>query len=288
MRGQIDRVDLLPFDEKMTLVDESGSCEIAPLRLEGSDWKPRRQIIIRDIKTSEGEPHKRHRIGLLEELQLALYARAWEVAHPGDLVVAVGISVIGHDTDHFLEVSRNIADGSTNLAVGDTRKPQTPSRYRFPDEDQEPTSDPFRAWLAQRLSTASAAAGAEAGRVHPTPSKGACQFCSVQSVCNVATRGTTDERGTKFEQEIILNTGQRLALNLDAHIVIDAGAGTGKTMTIVQRVIQHYLDQDQRATRIPPKPERPRSCPAEPSPRRPQSERIYRIGVDYFQRRSFY
>jgi len=190
MRGQIDRVDLLPFDEKMTLVDESGSCEIAPLRLEGSDWKPRRQIIIRDIKTSEGEPHNRHRIGLLEELQLALYARAWEVAHPGDLVVAVGISVIGHDTDHFLEVSRNIAGGSTNLAMGDTRKPQTPSRYRFPDEDQEPTSDPFRAWLAQRLSTAlSAAAGAAAGRVHPTPSKGACQFCSVQSVCNVRYKG---------------------------------------------------------------------------------------------------
>ena len=30
---------------------------------------------------------------------------------------------------------------------------------------------------------------------------------------------------------ITLNTGQRLALNLDSHIVIDAGAGTGKTMT---------------------------------------------------------
>lgn len=186
LRGQIDRVDLLPFDEKMTLVNESGSSEIAPLRLEGSDWKPRRQIIIRDIKTSENDPHERHRIGLLEELQLALYARAWEVAHPGDLVVAAGISVIGHDTDHFLEVSQNIADGSTNLAMGDTRKPQTSSRYRFPDEDHEPNSDPFRAWLAQRLSTAlAAAAGAAEGRVHPTPSKGACKYCPVQSVCNV-------------------------------------------------------------------------------------------------------
>lgn len=38
-----------------------------------------------------------------------------------------------------------------------------------------------------------------------------------------------------------LNTAQRLALNLDAHIVIDAGAGTGKTSTIVDRVIEHYL-----------------------------------------------
>ena len=59
-------------------------------------------------------------------------------------------------------------------------------------------------------------------------------------------------------EPITLNTGQRLALNLDSHIVIDAGAGTGKTMTIVERVVQHYLEKDQRATRLLPKPERPR------------------------------
>ncbi len=53
------------------------------------------------------------------------------------------------------------------------------------------------------------------------------------------------------------HTAQRLALNLDAHIVIDAGAGTGKTKTIVDRVIEHYLSGDQRATRILPVPERP-------------------------------
>ncbi|RZD52724.1 MAG: hypothetical protein CXT64_04125 [Methanobacteriota archaeon] len=54
-----------------------------------------------------------------------------------------------------------------------------------------------------------------------------------------------------------LNTAQRLALNLDSHIAIDAGAGTGKTSTIVERVIEHYLTEDQRATRILPRPERP-------------------------------
>ncbi len=54
-----------------------------------------------------------------------------------------------------------------------------------------------------------------------------------------------------------LNTAQRLALNLDSHIVIDAGAGTGKTSTIIDRVIEHYLTEDQRATRILPQPERP-------------------------------
>ena len=37
-----------------------------------------------------------------------------------------------------------------------------------------------------------------------------------------------------------LNTSQTLALNLDSHIVIDAGAGTGKTTTL--RVIESLLD----------------------------------------------
>ena len=37
-----------------------------------------------------------------------------------------------------------------------------------------------------------------------------------------------------------LNTAQRLALNLDAHIVIDAGAGTGKTLTITERIIEPH------------------------------------------------
>ena len=58
---------------------------------------------------------------------------------------------------------------------------------------------------------------------------------------------------------IRLNTAQRLALNLDSHIVIDAGAGTGKTSTIVDRVIEHYLSSDQRATRLLPVPTRPSS-----------------------------
>ena len=43
---------------------------------------------------------------------------------------------------------------------------------------------------------------------------------------------------------MIPNTAQRLALNLDSHIVIDAGAGTGKTKTIIDRVIEHYLCGD--------------------------------------------
>ena len=52
-----------------------------------------------------------------------------------------------------------------------------------------------------------------------------------------------------------LNRGQTLGLNLDMHVVLDAGAGTGKTACIVQRVLEHYLSEDQRATRLlPPGP----------------------------------
>ena len=54
-----------------------------------------------------------------------------------------------------------------------------------------------------------------------------------------------------------LNRAQLLALNLDSHIVVNAGAGTGKTSTIIDRVLEHYLSENQRATRILPKPERP-------------------------------
>ncbi|MDP6899553.1 MAG: UvrD-helicase domain-containing protein [Candidatus Thalassarchaeaceae archaeon] len=54
-----------------------------------------------------------------------------------------------------------------------------------------------------------------------------------------------------------LNVGQRLALNIDMHTILDAGAGTGKTQSIVKRVIEHYLSIDQRATRLLPAGPRP-------------------------------
>lgn len=64
------------------------------------------------------------------------------------------------------------------------------------------------------------------------------------------------------EDEFVHNTGQKLALNIDAHIAVDAGAGTGKTHTIIDRVMEHYLTEDQRATRILPKPDRPKQIPS--------------------------
>ena len=50
--GVIDRVDLVPFDEQgENWHDEEGSNQVAPLRLFGSGWKPRRMVIIRDLKS---------------------------------------------------------------------------------------------------------------------------------------------------------------------------------------------------------------------------------------------
>ena len=42
---------------------------------------------------------------LFGELQLALYSRAWELSHPGDLVVGAGITTLGFDSNHYIEAS---------------------------------------------------------------------------------------------------------------------------------------------------------------------------------------
>lgn len=187
VNGKIDRVDIIPFDKDGNQwVDTQGSNEIAPLRLfERDDWKPRRRVIIRDLKTSEKKPSDRNKEGLLNELQLAIYARSWELNHPGDLVVGAGISTIGHSTEHLVEPSGRYRSELENLAVGETTS-LTSGLHRFPDESNNPKSDSFRAWMAQRLSVAlGVAQGAVEGRVHPTPSKSACRYCPVSSICVV-------------------------------------------------------------------------------------------------------
>jgi len=187
VRGYIDRVDILPMDESTKeWLDPEGDESVAPLRVHGSGWRPRRLVAIRDLKTSESKAAKiRHSDGLLDELQLALYARAWEIAHPGDLVVAAGISLFSHHTEHMLELSSQYSAAHRDLLLG-TRTDITTSLHRFPDEPASPHSDHFRAWLTQRLAVAlRVAAGAAAGRVHPIPTPGVCGYCPVRNACEV-------------------------------------------------------------------------------------------------------
>ena len=186
VKGQIDRVDQVPFDKDGKLwFNKDGDNSIAPLKLTDSDWKPKRLIIIRDLKTSESKSSKeRHNIGLLEELQLAIYARAWEIAHPGDLVVGVGISLFSHKTSHNLEIS-NVFPHINKLDIGIISR-TTEDLYRFPNENNNPSSDQFRAWLTHRLSVSLGVANnAKLGKVHPTPSKKVCTYCSVKQICDV-------------------------------------------------------------------------------------------------------
>ena len=48
------------------------------------------------------------------------------------------------------------------------------------------------------------------------------------------------------------NISQQLGLDLDKHIAIDAGAGTGKTAVMAERYIQHLLSEHQRAKQLLP------------------------------------
>ena len=192
VRGWIDRVDVLPMDlDSQVWVDNEGSETVAPIRIKGSGWKPKRLIAIRDLKTSETNSQRnRHYQGLLEELQLAVYARAWEEAHPGDLVVATGISVIGPKSNHFLEVSQMLESSQSGINIG-TKTAVTSYLHRFADEDEDADSDHFRAWLAQRLSVAMGVANnAKKGKVTPTPSSRVCSYCPVGEFCDVRMGGS--------------------------------------------------------------------------------------------------
>ncbi len=51
---------------------------------------------------------------------------------------------------------------------------------------------------------------------------------------------------------IRFNNSQRLGLDLDRHIALDAGAGTGKTTVMAERYVQHLFAADQRATHVTP------------------------------------
>ena len=183
LTGYIDRVDIISHP---TL--EDGDDSIAPLDWTPSNkWKPKRLVIIRDIKSVEGPSKKhagfRHRKALFDELQLGLYARSWEVANPGDLVVGVGISEVGMDTIHSVEVSPAFSELFTENGIGKVTT-FTHDTHRFPDEDAEPQSDPFRAWIAERLSTAfDVAEDADSGLVHFTPDEDNCMYCRVKEIC---------------------------------------------------------------------------------------------------------
>ena len=186
MSGFIDRVDVINASEI-----SDGDDTVAPLDWSSlSKWKPKRLILIRDIKSIDGPKvgaeGERHRKALFNELQLALYARCWEIAHPGDLVIGVGISEVGTSTSNRIELSPAFIDTYEENGIGEVTN-LTNDTHRFPDEDSSPVSDSFRAWIQERLTTAfDVADSANAGLVRPTPEENTCRWCNVKEICGLA------------------------------------------------------------------------------------------------------
>lgn len=195
--GRIDRVDAIVFNTELhEKVIEQGLIgdaeEVIPLHFDGDGPPAKRLIIIRDLKTIEGPDPKnvglRHAAGLFKEIQLALYARAWEVAHPGDRVIGVGISEVGDVTRHFVELDPTFEFMPEEEYFGE-RTFFSNNHYRNLGEGNTPASNPFRAWMSSRLTTAIRAKKAsESGWNHPTPGRH-CSYCSLANACPSASIG---------------------------------------------------------------------------------------------------
>ena len=197
LRGRIDRVDEIVFPtEDIAQLRENGlfaeDAKEIPLFFDGTEPPAKRFIIIRDLKTIDGpKPGRagaRHTSGLFKEIQLAMYARAWEIAHPGDRVVGVGISEVGDDTEHFVELDPSFEPFTSALNLG-TLTSYSINHFRLPNEDASPQTNSFRAWMNSRITAALRAAEAsELGWNHPTPGPH-CSYCSLSSACPSASIG---------------------------------------------------------------------------------------------------
>ena len=150
-------------------------------------------VVIRDIKSVDGskdnDDHKRHMKAIFQELQLALYARAWEISNPGDRVIGVGVTTVGNNTIHRIELDPEFQQYAELLEIG-TITNYTHGHYRLPGDDAESSSNPFRAWMRERITTATRVIdGVKAGNIHPEPSTDTCKYCGISDACPSAKRG---------------------------------------------------------------------------------------------------
>lgn len=189
VRGSIDRVDLVPIGKNGELIDESGCDETAPLYPDGK-WKPKRLVLIRDIKTaSKDRGADKHHNALLEDVQLAIYARAWEIEHPGDLVVGVGVSDIGLETVHYIEIDPEWIPTLDGLEIGERTNVLTGLFRPYSSTSTSSDQPGFRAWLEHRLNAVFRATNAARhGQVAPNPTTN-CSYCSVSDICGLSDIG---------------------------------------------------------------------------------------------------
>ena len=189
LRGRIDRVDEIHISDKLS----TDCLEVIPLDFDiDNPPKAKRLVIIRDIKSIDGAKDngesERHLKGIFHELQLALYARAWEISNPGDRVVGVGATLVGIDTHPYLEIDPEFYEQCVEMPIGIVGG-QTHNHYRLPGNEGDETSNPFRAWMRERITTAiRVIENASAGNIHPEPSN-SCKYCPIIMACPSAKRG---------------------------------------------------------------------------------------------------
>ena len=189
VRGSIDRVDLVPIGENGELIDEKGSDEIAPL-FGNKKWKPKRLVLIRDMKTAAKDRGvKKHYNALLEDVQLAIYARAWEIEHPGDLVIGVGVTDIALETVHHIELDSEWTNKLEGLEIGKRSEILTGLFRPLSGKDTSPDQPSFRAWMQHRLDAVFRAVNAaKSGHFIPNPTH-ECSYCPVSDICGLSEIG---------------------------------------------------------------------------------------------------
>lgn len=191
VNGRIDRVDEIKLEYEM-MDDEIA--ETIPLDFDlSSPPKSKRLVVIRDIKSVDGTKdngdEQRHLNSIFKELQLALYARAWEVSNPGDRVIGVGVTTVGNDTIHRIELDPEFDAFVEHLSIGEITS-HTHGHYRLPGSELDLSSNPFRAWMRERITTATRVIeGIKIGNIHPEPSSQNCKYCGIADACPSSNRG---------------------------------------------------------------------------------------------------
>ena len=155
LTGFIDKVDEVIVDYEL-----QKEAETIPLDLDlKQDVPVSKLVIIRDIKSMDGSrddgKNARHLKGLFDEVQLALYARAWEICNPGHRVIGVGVTQVGIE---FVDLLSESEVGIVTQSLV--------NQYRRPGELTPAISNPFRAWIRERITTANRVIeNAEAGKI---------------------------------------------------------------------------------------------------------------------------
>ena len=165
LTGFIDKVDAVLVDYEL-----QKDAKTIPLDLNlKQDVPVSKLVIIRDIKSMDGPKddgrETRHLKGLFDEVQLALYARAWEIGNPGHRVIGVGVTQVGIDTQPWVELDPDFVDLLSESQVGIVTQSLV-NQYRRPGESTPAVSNPFRAWMRERITTANRVIeNAEAGKI---------------------------------------------------------------------------------------------------------------------------